>query len=168
MFCVYEREWVNCRPVIGSSPRDPVCICSYHHDFIYYGFSCLHLYLSSSLIGPFLFSPHTQLASPPAGAQSDQTDSLSGLWEARQKCPLWLQHDEEGPGGNANPCESRLRLIVQLYAVAICVEIQFGVISIALFIVVTCRGFTETQNREKLPVNRGSRRVCKGGKRENG
>lgn len=48
----------------------------------------------------------TQLASPPAGAQSDQTDSLSGLREAWQKRPLRLQHDEEGPGGNARPCES--------------------------------------------------------------
>lgn len=51
--------------------------------------------------------PPTQLASPPAGAQSDQTDRLPGLREARQKCPLRLQHNEEGPGGNTHPSESR-------------------------------------------------------------
>lgn len=167
--------WMGeCRPGISSSLRELVYICGCRHGFIiYFCISCLHLYFNSFLIGPFLCPP-TQLASPPAGAQSDQTDSLSGLREARQKCPLWLQHDEEGPGGNTHPCESRLHCVVKLCALSVFangVKFQFSVIYIAPIIVITCRGFTETQRlslqagRNAL-LTRGSRCVCKGGWRD--
>lgn len=131
-------------------------------------------FFTSILISPFLFvSPSTQLASPPAGAQSDQTDSLSGLREARQKCPLWLQYDEEGPGGITRPCESRLHVVHTLDcahcpSVQTGVTFQFAVIYIAPNVVITCRGFTEARSpslqagRNSL-LARGSRWVCKAG-----
>lgn len=151
----------------------PVYICGCRRGFIiYHRISCLRLYFNSFLISPFLFFfLPTQLASPPAGAQSDQTDSLSGLREARQKCPLWLQYDEEGPGGNTHPCESRLHFLVKLRALSIFangIKFQLSVIYIAPIIVITCRGFTESQSlslqagRNSL-LTRGSRWVCKGG-----
>lgn len=171
--CMCERERVNCRPVIRSSLREPVYVCDCRHGFIiYHHFSCLHRNLGSFLINPFLSSsPHSW---PVPQLEPSQIRLIVYQdCERRGRNVLFDSSTmKRGPEETPVPVSHAFTSLCSTERSGhLCIWAQISIrcylYTVAPFIVITCRGFTDPESvppdREKLPVNRGSRWACKGG-----